>query len=348
MSGPDPHLPPDDRELEDFLAGRGAHRARYRQASSERAPESLDAVVLAQAAAATTVRPKVVTGQAWSRWRLPLSLAATLVIGVGLSLRVQREAPLPPLADGGASMQESAAVAEAPVATGDAVMADMAAAPVVATAPPAAAGPKPLAPERSLAKKPEPIEPGAREAAVAKTLERRQAATPFVEAERAQPVVAARPPPLPPPPPAPAPPVAGIYPEPVMAASAAPAMPQAADRAAPAAATMAAPRAEARSRGRAALATASGSSMFAAGEYRSASGSRLELLAEGQFRLERGELELEGRRETAADGELLLPLGEGAPDCVLHLGPGTGPDALRLQGRCPAEEWVEVYRPAMP
>lgn len=336
MSGPDPHLPPDDRELEDFLAGRGAHRARYRQASSERAPESLDAVVLAQAAAATTVRPKVVTGQAWSRWRLPLSLAATLVIGVGLSLRVQREAPLPPLADGGASMQESAAVAEAPVATGDAVMAEMAAAPVVATAPRAAAGPKPLAPERSLAKKPEPIEPGAREAAVAKTLERRQATTPLVEAERAQSVVAAPPPP---------PPVAGIYPEPVMAA---PAMPQAADLAAPAAATLATPRAEARSRGRAALATASGSSMFAAGEYRSASGSRLELLAEGQFRLERGELELEGRRETAADGELLLPLGEGAPDCVLHLHPGTGADALRLQGRCPAVEWVEVYRPAMP
>lgn len=346
MSGPDPHLPPDDRELEDFLAGRGAHRARYRQASSERAPESLDAVVLAQAVAATTLRPKVVTGLAWSRWRLPLSLAATLVIGVGLSLRVQREAPLPPLADGGASMQESASVAEAPVATGDAVMADGAAAPVVATAPRAAAGPKPLAPERSLAKTPEPIDPGAREAAVAKTLERRQATTPLVEAERAQSVVTAPPPPPPPPP---APPVAGIYPEPVMAASAAPAIPQAADRAAPAAATMAAPRAEARSRGRADLATASGSSsVFSAGEYRSASGSRLELLAEGHFRLERGELELEGRRETAADGELLLPLGEGAPDCVLHLGPGTGPDALRLQGRCPAEEWVEVYRPATP
>lgn len=91
MSGPEDRRPPDDRELEDFLAGRGPHHARYRAASAERAPETLDAAVLAQARAA------VATARAprRSRWRLPLSIAATLVLGVGLVSRLQHEAPPP-------------------------------------------------------------------------------------------------------------------------------------------------------------------------------------------------------------------------------------------------------------
>lgn len=92
MSGPE-HRHPDDRELEEFLAGQGPHHARYRAASSERPPPALDAQVLAQARAALPPRRDRLR-----RWRLPLSLAATLVLGIGLVSRVQREAP-PPAAE---------------------------------------------------------------------------------------------------------------------------------------------------------------------------------------------------------------------------------------------------------
>lgn len=92
MSGPE-HLPPDDRELEEFLAGQGPQLARYRAASRECPPLALDARVLAQARAALPPRRGV-----RQAWRLPLSLAATLVLGFGLVSRVQREPQPPPAA----------------------------------------------------------------------------------------------------------------------------------------------------------------------------------------------------------------------------------------------------------
>lgn len=102
MSGPE-HLPPDDHELEDFLAGRGPHAARYRAAASERPPAALDALVLAQARDSLPPRRGGL-----QRWRLPLSLAATLVLGIGLVTRVQREPP--PVAAAGAEPATSATV----------------------------------------------------------------------------------------------------------------------------------------------------------------------------------------------------------------------------------------------
>ncbi|WP_028080543.1 hypothetical protein [Solimonas soli] len=93
MSGPENRRPPDDHELDEFLAGGGPHRARYRAASTEQAPAALDAAVLAQARAAVT--PPALRRRAARRWRLPLSIAATLLLSVGLVSRVQREAPPP-------------------------------------------------------------------------------------------------------------------------------------------------------------------------------------------------------------------------------------------------------------
>lgn len=102
MSGPE-QLPPDDHELEDFIAGRGPHAARYRAAATERAPPALDALVMAQALALPPPRRA-----ALQRWRLPLSLVATLVLGIGLVTRLQREPP--PVATGVAEPAAPAAV----------------------------------------------------------------------------------------------------------------------------------------------------------------------------------------------------------------------------------------------
>lgn len=95
-----PPGPDDDRELDDFLAGRSELSRLYRDdAANVRAPAALDAVVLAavQTAAAVTGKPMT---RRWRRWRLPLSLAASMLVGIGV-LREARQlpAPLPQSAD---------------------------------------------------------------------------------------------------------------------------------------------------------------------------------------------------------------------------------------------------------
>lgn len=128
MSELKPPLPPDDdRELDDFLAGRSELSRLYRDdAASVRAPAALDAAVLAaaQASATFTVTGKATTRR-WRRWRIPLSLAASMLIGIGV-LREARELPAP--------LPQSA---DAPV-----VAAAVAPAVEPATAPPAEAKPQ--------------------------------------------------------------------------------------------------------------------------------------------------------------------------------------------------------------
>lgn len=80
-------LPPDDRELEDFLAGRHPVGHAYREGSeNETAPPELDAAILA--AARDAVRRPVVRRP---RWIQPVALAATLVLGVSVLMNLWRE-----------------------------------------------------------------------------------------------------------------------------------------------------------------------------------------------------------------------------------------------------------------
>lgn len=78
---------PDDRELEDFLAGNGAASRGWRAAAgSESAPPELDRAVLgfaqAELAAAQRRRP---------RWQRPLAIAASLVLASGILLALMRD-----------------------------------------------------------------------------------------------------------------------------------------------------------------------------------------------------------------------------------------------------------------
>lgn len=74
----EPELP-DDRELEDFLAGRSAVSRAYRaDAEQQAAPAALDAPVLARAAL------PVAQARRLQRWRLPMTLAASVVVAVGV------------------------------------------------------------------------------------------------------------------------------------------------------------------------------------------------------------------------------------------------------------------------
>ncbi|WP_295680632.1 hypothetical protein [uncultured Nevskia sp.] len=95
MSEPKPPvMPDDDRELEDFLAGRSELSRLYRQDAAEiKAPEALDAAVLR--AAQSSVPAAKAKPARLRRWRLPLSLAASMVIGIAVLREVPREPALP-------------------------------------------------------------------------------------------------------------------------------------------------------------------------------------------------------------------------------------------------------------
>ena len=79
--------PPDDRELEEFLAGRGRISEAYREARrTESVPAELDAAILAAAREAT--RLSVVRRP---RWLAPLALAATLALSLSVLMNIWRD-----------------------------------------------------------------------------------------------------------------------------------------------------------------------------------------------------------------------------------------------------------------
>src|SRR6187455_2407459 len=61
--------------------------ARYRQLAREEPPSTLDDAILAAARRSVSARPRS------SRWMGPVSIAAVLVLGIGVSLRMQLEKP---------------------------------------------------------------------------------------------------------------------------------------------------------------------------------------------------------------------------------------------------------------
>ncbi len=79
---------PNDREFEDFLAGRDKVSKAYREATrSTQAPEELDAAILAAARQAAS-RPKAARRPRWIR---PMALAATLILSLSVLVNIWRD-----------------------------------------------------------------------------------------------------------------------------------------------------------------------------------------------------------------------------------------------------------------
>jgi hypothetical protein len=80
--------PPDDGELEALLARDGRLARAWRGASREEPPAALDDAVRAAARRAVQAGPRVGHGPFGGRWRVPLSIAAVLVVSATLTLLV--------------------------------------------------------------------------------------------------------------------------------------------------------------------------------------------------------------------------------------------------------------------
>lgn len=112
----------DDRLLDDFLARRSELSRLYRESPAE-APAALDAAIIAAARAA--VAPATVASRdpeapgrranrrAVRRWTVPLSLAASLVLGVGVLRQVQQDPAARAVIAADAAKAESARAAAA-------------------------------------------------------------------------------------------------------------------------------------------------------------------------------------------------------------------------------------------
>lgn len=103
MSGPE--RKPDDTLLEDFLAGKSDLSRAYAITQTPTAPASLDATVLAIAKQAPATHPA-----RWKRLRTPIALAATVVLGLGVMLNIQRDPGAYREASAPTAMSEEAAI----------------------------------------------------------------------------------------------------------------------------------------------------------------------------------------------------------------------------------------------
>jgi hypothetical protein len=79
---------PDDGELEALLARGGRLARAWREASREEPPAALDDAMRAAARRAVHAGPRVGRGPFGGRWRVPLSIAAVLVVSATLTLLV--------------------------------------------------------------------------------------------------------------------------------------------------------------------------------------------------------------------------------------------------------------------
>ncbi len=83
---------PDDKRLDGYLRGDSPLTRAYRETGREEPPSSLDARILAEARGV-----KAAPHGGKPRWLMPLSLAATVVLSIGIVLFMTRQgtAPLP-------------------------------------------------------------------------------------------------------------------------------------------------------------------------------------------------------------------------------------------------------------
>lgn len=105
---------PDDRELEDFLAGKHPVGRAYREASeNQTAPRELDDAILRMARehAAQSKAETVAPIRRRPRWLQPLAVAATLALSLGVLMNIWRD---PSLRDQVAPEHEVAPAATAP------------------------------------------------------------------------------------------------------------------------------------------------------------------------------------------------------------------------------------------
>jgi hypothetical protein len=95
---PKPGNPADDGELEDFLSGRGSVSQAYRESrAGETTPPDLDASVLRLARQA--LEKSVPARRGWQSLRLPVALAATVVLSFSAFLMLRDERRATPMVE---------------------------------------------------------------------------------------------------------------------------------------------------------------------------------------------------------------------------------------------------------
>lgn len=107
MSGTDR----DDQELQELLSEAGKLRERYRQAAQEQPPAALDDAIRAAARRSVHAKPVAVAAPFGGSWRVPLSIAAVVVVSVTLTLTISERGqhlPVPPneVPKAGAELQQ--------------------------------------------------------------------------------------------------------------------------------------------------------------------------------------------------------------------------------------------------
>jgi hypothetical protein len=152
---------------------------RYRELAREEPPASLDAAILARARTSVGARPRSA-----ARWMGPVSIAAVLVLGIGVSLRMQLEQPgietsaTPPTP----SQPQSPAPASPPASQAATQAKPKVPRDAVAAAKPAPAEPAPMKESRMANVAPRP-EPKRRDAPPAASVVGRNEAQPAPPAE---------------------------------------------------------------------------------------------------------------------------------------------------------------------
>lgn len=100
-------MPDEDRELDAFLARESPLQRQWRDLPHEEPGADLDASVRAAARRAVHAGPRAGGAAPVARWRFPLAIAATVVIGSSLTLMVARHEP-PLQADRSAGVERPA------------------------------------------------------------------------------------------------------------------------------------------------------------------------------------------------------------------------------------------------
>lgn len=105
---------PDDHEFEQLLAAGANVARRYRAASQDEPPAALDEIIRAAARRQAGARPRLAGSQLMASWRVPLSIAAVVVVSATITLMVAerdgrvpfaRTTPAPATATGAARNQ---------------------------------------------------------------------------------------------------------------------------------------------------------------------------------------------------------------------------------------------------
>lgn len=98
-----------DKALEAFLNREGSLNRLYREIPAEEPPREVDEAILAAARRATGSRPRKALHPFAARWRLPLALAASVLVSTTLVLSMRERGKMEPLAEMAAPRAEAPA-----------------------------------------------------------------------------------------------------------------------------------------------------------------------------------------------------------------------------------------------